>query len=103
MTVWFEWDAEKATSNQRKHGVNFNTATLVFGDRFAITEQDRIEDGEQRWRTLDMADGLLLLLVAHTLKDIDDEDEVVRIISAREATAAEGRRYRAEWARQNSI
>jgi uncharacterized DUF497 family protein len=34
----------------------------------------------------------LLLLVAHTIQDIDDQ-EIVRIISAREVTAHERRLY----------
>ena len=47
--------------------------------------QDREVDGEERWQTTGMVDGLLLLLVAHTIFD-EDGDEIVRIISAREAT-----------------
>lgn len=103
MTIWFEWDPEKAAANQRKHGVSFETARQVFADPFALSEQDRVERNEQRWQTLGMAGGVLLLLVAHTVKDLEDEDEVVRIISARQATAAERRRYRAEWTRQNAV
>ncbi|WP_412033428.1 BrnT family toxin [Mesorhizobium sp. CO1-1-8] len=39
----FEWDAEKAKSNFRKHGVSFDTAVRVFADPFALLEHDRIE------------------------------------------------------------
>jgi uncharacterized DUF497 family protein len=39
-----------------------------------------------------MAGGVLLLLVAHTFED-EDEEEVVRIISARKANGLERGRY----------
>jgi uncharacterized protein len=48
MTLWFEWDPAKAQTNARKHGINFETARLVFADPFALVEQDRIEGGEYR-------------------------------------------------------
>ena len=88
----FEWDPEKARSNQRKHGVTFETAVRVFSDPFALVEQDRIENGEYRWQTTGMVDGALVLLVAHTDQE-EDGIEVIRIISARRATAGERRRY----------
>jgi uncharacterized DUF497 family protein len=88
----FEWDNGKAISNRRKHGVSFQTAIRAFADPYALSEQDRIVEGEQRWQTIGMVDGRLLLLVAHTLAD-DDDSEIVRIISAREANRRERRRY----------
>jgi len=98
MEQYFEWDEAKAQSNYRKHGVLFKSATQVFDDPFSITEQDRIEGGEYRWQTIGMADGYLLLMVAHTTQiGIDEHDnsgyEVVRLISARRATKQERRRY----------
>ncbi len=95
MAIRFEWDADKAAANARKHGVSFDIAALAFADPFALTEQDRIEGGEQRWQTLGMAQGVLLLLVAHTIRD-DEDVEVVRIISARPATRPERRKYEEE-------
>jgi uncharacterized DUF497 family protein len=92
MAARFVWDPVKAEANVRKHGVSFETAVLVFSDPFAILVQDRIEEGEERWQTLGMAKGWALLLVAHTIWDADDV-EIIRIISARPATAAERRRY----------
>jgi uncharacterized DUF497 family protein len=44
--VYFEWDEAKAASNQRKHGVRFEDAMLVFADPHALADQDRIEGGE---------------------------------------------------------
>jgi uncharacterized DUF497 family protein len=93
MTLWFEWDPEKARINARKHGVRFETARLVFADPFALVEQDRVEGGEYRWRAIGMVGGLAVLLVAHTHVDHQDGDETIRIISARAATSAERRLY----------
>jgi uncharacterized DUF497 family protein len=41
----FEWSAANAASNLKKHHVSFETAPLAFADRFALMEQDRIENG----------------------------------------------------------
>ena len=89
----FEWDAAKAEINRHKHRVSFETATHVFTDPFALMEQDRIENGEHRWQALGLAEGYLLLLVAHTVWDDEDGIEVIRIISARRADAKERKRY----------
>jgi uncharacterized DUF497 family protein len=93
MKIRFEWDPTKAQSNFRKHGVSFELATHVFTDPFAMVEQDRIENGEYRWRTLGMAGGCLLLLVAHTVLDGENGIEVIRIISARRAEPRERKGY----------
>lgn len=58
-----------------------------------VVEQDRIENGEQRWQTLGVVEGYLLLLVAHTVRDDEDGTECVRIISARRAEPKERKRY----------
>jgi uncharacterized protein len=95
----FEWDPAKAEANRRKHGVSFETALRVFADPFALTTAERIEDGEQRWQTLGLVGGQVILLVAHTVsEDIEDGQgvEVIRIISARKADRTEKRRYEEE-------
>ena len=99
METRFEWNPVKAAANLRKHGVSFEIAMRAFADPFALTEQDRVEGGERRWRTLGMADGRVLLLVAHTIRDEDEDGEaieVIRIISARAADRKERRRYEQE-------
>lgn len=95
----FEWDEAKNLSNRRKHGVSFEEATAVFRDPLYVSVQDRIDGGELRWQTLDLVEGLLLLVVAHTVREEREDDtlvEVVRIISARPATRKEKRRYEDE-------
>lgn len=92
MKRYFEWDIKKAESNFRKHGIRFDEAVLAFDDLFAVSEQDRYENGEQRWQTIGMVGDCLLLLIAHTVCS-DDDIEVVRIISARRVNRAERKRY----------
>ncbi|MEQ0866957.1 BrnT family toxin [Pseudomonas aeruginosa] len=92
-TATFEWDAAKAASNLKKHGVSFEVATRTFADPFAIVGQDRIENGEHRWQILGNVGGYLVLLVAHTVRDDSDGNEIIRIISARRAAPKERKRY----------
>ena len=99
MGTRFEWDPVKAASNLHKHGVSFEIAIRAFADPFALTWPDRIEGGERRWRTLGLVEGRVLLLVAHTVRDEDEDGEaieIIRIISARAADRKERRRYEQE-------
>ena len=91
---YYAWDPSKAETNYRKHKVGFETALEAFDDPYALTEIDRVEGGEQWWRTLGMVGATAIVFVAHTEED-DDGDEIVRIISARIATRLERRRYEA--------
>lgn len=93
MTMQFYWDTTKAKLNLSKHRVSFETAARVFADPFALVAQDRFEHGEQRWQTIGMIEGYLVLLVAHTVIDADGGVEVIRIISARKADPKERKRY----------
>ena len=85
----FEWDPNKSRANIRKHGVSFETASLVFDDPNHLSIQDRFEEGEERWQILGLAGGITILIVARTVAEQVGE-EVIRIISARKATPAEG-------------
>lgn len=89
---YFTWDKNKAKANIKKHGIRFETASLVFDDPFLVRDVDQIIDNEIRWHAIGMVDGHMLLLVVHTSRE-DEEDEYVRIISARKATPHEERRY----------
>ena len=101
MPVRFEWSPAKAAANRRKHGVSFEVAIRVFYDPFALSQQLGIEGGEQRWQTLGVVEGQVLLLVAHTVWEESDDiagslTEVIRIISARAADRKERHRYEHE-------
>ncbi|HEX9906067.1 MAG TPA: BrnT family toxin [Propylenella sp.] len=99
MALLFTWDAAKAVGNWRKHRITFETAARVFADPFALTDQDRIEDGEYRWQTIGSIEGVVVL-VAHTVRGLDDETQTIHIISARRAKRPERQRYEEERARQ---
>ncbi len=92
MHTRFEWDKTKNQSNRRKHGICFETASLVFSDPFAWSAPERIENGEERWQTIGAIPGAVIILVAHTVR-LDSQTEVIRIISARKATTHERQRY----------
>ena len=94
MKLEFEWHAGKAETNLRTHGVSFELATTVFKDAFAIEWQDNRKDYcEERFVTIGMAEGSVLLFVAYT-----ERDNRIRIISARKVTQYE----QDEYFRQNS-
>ncbi len=83
----FEWDETKRLANLKKHGIDFADVPAMFeGDVFTI-QDERFDYGETRYITF----GLLkfrVIVVAHT-----DENNVLRIISARKATQNEEKRY----------
>ena len=85
------WDDQKGRENERKHGLSFETARLVFDDPYAATRED-VQSPERRWQTIGMVENLTLVVV-HTWSVVRPEgtDEVGRIISARKATAHERR------------
>jgi uncharacterized DUF497 family protein len=91
----FEWDDEKNRINQRKHGgLAFETAALIFNDPLTLFRKDRIVEGEQRWHAIGSALGAVLLVVhLYRLEDTHDEEENIRVISAREANKRERRIY----------
>ena len=81
----FEWDATKAATNTRKHGVRFEEAVAVFADPSALYEED---DDPDRVRTIGLsADGRVLLVVS------TERLARTRIISARRAEPDEQARY----------
>jgi uncharacterized DUF497 family protein len=90
-TLRFEWDPSKAASNLRKHKVSFEDAQTVFSDERArlIDDPDHSED-EERFLLLGLSSTLRLLVVAHCYRSAGN---VVRIISARKATADEEHDY----------
>ena len=72
-----------------KHGISFEEATTVFGDPLSDTFPDYHHSvEEQRFIIIGASESGKILVVAHS-----DDGEVVRIISAREATAGERRSY----------
>jgi uncharacterized DUF497 family protein len=97
--IRFEWDEVKNRSNQRKHGIAFREASQVFLDPLHVTVFDGIESGEERWRTFGLVEHSMVIVVAHTFRELDGEGEgmdIVRIISARVTTKKEKLFYEEE-------
>lgn len=89
MGLTFEWDERKASRNLGKHGISFDKASTVFGDPLSLTIPDPLHsDAEDRLVTIGHSDGGRTLVVVHS-----EKGEVIRIISAREATRHEKKTY----------
>jgi uncharacterized DUF497 family protein len=85
----FTWHARKAAANLRKHGVSFEEASTVFRDTLSATGLDPDHSiGEHRFVTFGISKQSRLLVVSHT-----EEDDTIRIISARLATRQERKIY----------
>ena len=85
----FQWDPKKAASNLNKHGVSFEEATTVFGDRLAGTVSDPVHSSrESRFVTIGQSVNSRLIVVVHA-----DREDDIRIISARMATTREKKKY----------
>ena len=90
MSLRFTWDPNKATQNLRKHQVNFDEATTVFGDPFAGIEDDPDHSiDEQRYLIIGYSSRNRLLIVIFT----EPIPDAIRIISARLATNTERKKY----------
>lgn len=89
----FEWDARKAATNVRKHGVPFSEAATVFADPDALDGPDLKHSArENRSLRLGRSLGGRVLIVAYTIRGAGD-DEKIRIISARQASRKERAAY----------
>jgi uncharacterized DUF497 family protein len=91
--VQWIWWPEKNRTNQRDHGLSFETAKFVFDDPLAVNRLDLHPDGD-RWQTVGVV-GTVFLFVIHTWPEPDPTtgEETGRIISARKATSHERRAY----------
>ncbi|TWF54317.1 BrnT family toxin [Neorhizobium alkalisoli] len=88
----FEWNAEKARTNKAKHGVSFELARHIWDDPFHLIVPDTVYDGEERWLAVGAIGPVTILVAAHVYRGNDD-NEIIRIISARRATPHERKRY----------
>lgn len=81
----FEWDDEKEQINIKKHGIDFETAALIFDDENRLEIYDEAHsEYEDRY-----INGVAVIaMVVYT-----ERGEAIRLISAREATKKERRMY----------
>jgi uncharacterized protein len=89
MAIEFEWNANKAAANLKKHGVAFEEAATVFADGLAcIFDDDEHSQDEPREIIIGHSEKNRLVLVSFT-----ERSDRIRIISARRATKKERRDY----------
>jgi uncharacterized DUF497 family protein len=79
----FSWDEAKRQVNLRKHGLDFADASAVFEGTTFTFEDDRFDYGEQRFITLGLLHGRVVI-IAHT-----EHNDEIRMISMREGTKRE--------------
>jgi uncharacterized DUF497 family protein len=99
-TVRYEWNQAKNRENQRSHhGISFELAASVFEDERCLIYFDRWDEvtGEVRWHAIGAvqveASPPALLLVVHVYRKDRYGEEIIRILSAREAEKYDIRRY----------
>jgi uncharacterized protein len=83
----FEWDESKRVSNLRKHGIDFLDVPAVFDGAVVTVEDERFDYGEERFVTFGLLQGHVIAVV-HT-----ENEDYIRIISARKATKYEQKNY----------
>ncbi len=91
----FEWDERKSEANRRKHGISFEEARTAFTDDYALLIADP-DHSEDRFILLGLSSASRMLVVCHCYRENDD---VVRIISARKANRSEKSEYETRWSR----
>ncbi|MCH8511907.1 MAG: BrnT family toxin [Kiritimatiellae bacterium] len=85
----FEWDEEKNNQNITKHGIDFRDVVEMFHHPMLTQLDTRRDYGEDRWIGI----GLLKNIVAVTVFLEWEDEETIRIISARKATRHESKEY----------
>jgi len=86
------WDRSKDVANQKKHGVSFAAARQLFVSDASVLEifdEDHSDDEDRFISIGPIRRGLVLVVWT------EQDDQVVRIISARWATRREASLYRA--------
>lgn len=87
----FVWDLKKAKVNWLKHKVTFEEAATVFYDSLAkIADDPDHSESEDRFILIGYSQKRNLLFVVHVYKQ---DDEVIRIVSARKATKKERQNF----------
>jgi len=90
--VRVEWDVDKNRENLEKHGISFEEASdLLLGvaDSMEVFDAAHSEEEDRYIAIGPIVRGLIVVVFT------ERDEETVRIISAREATRRERRRYEA--------
>lgn len=90
LNLKFEWDPEKARSNERKHNVSFDEALTVFRDTRALHAYDGDHSwDEDRFIIIGMSEWDRVLMVVYVERSV----MTMRLISARPASLRERNAY----------
>ena len=90
-TIRFEWDNNKNAVNIKKHRISFEEASTVFYDDRAILFDDPEHSYEEdRFLIIGTTMSLKICIVSHCYRE---DDEIIRIISARKANKVEQNIY----------
>lgn len=94
------WDEQKAKSNFEKHGVRFEEAQIIWADPCSIEYFDP-ENSHREERFIRIGHnpfrGILMVVFCE-----NENQEIIRIISARKATNQEKKEYEEELQSQRS-
>jgi uncharacterized DUF497 family protein len=90
VSLQFEWDPAKNSSNKVKHGIDFEEAKALWRDPKRITADAGFTGPESRQVTIGMVDGKMYLAVT------TQRGEAIRIISVRRCRQEEVERYAEE-------
>ncbi len=89
ISMQFVWDERKNRNNIRKHGIDFRDVVDMFSHPMLVQSDTRRDYGEDRW----IAVGLLRSIVAVVVYVEWQDEETIRIISARKATSYESKEF----------
>ena len=91
-----DWDDKKNAANIKKHGISFEEAAEVFDDPFHISLlNERFDYNEERWITLGSTLNGKIIVIGHIYSLRENDEEYIRIITARMATKKEREKYEA--------
>jgi uncharacterized DUF497 family protein len=90
----FAWNEAKALTNVKNHGVSLEEAATVFSDSEDLDWDDLGHSfGENRSKRMGSSVLGRVLLVVYTNRRLKNEQETIRIISARQASRRERKAY----------
>ncbi|MEP6788154.1 MAG: BrnT family toxin [Acidobacteriota bacterium] len=91
----FSWDIQKAILNFDKHGVSFEEAVTAFDDEDGLDWADLTHsEAENRRKRLARSAMGRILMIVYTTRNLANDKETTRIISARRASYRERDAYR---------
>jgi uncharacterized DUF497 family protein len=82
----FEWDGQKSLANEKKHGIDFETAKSLWLDDRRVEIEMTFPD-EKRWALVGSNEGTIWTAICTV------RDETIRLISVRRARPKEVRLY----------